>query len=155
MDKKVQMMDAGTALFSMDGEFGTALGQLRAELKEYGKVTDEDDWMVLNFSTPWRKRFISCHLEAFGDAGKPHRYAAVFKEGSRSTVLRGCVHAVAAAAVLLGVLVANMLFPESASALRSAASFAVCLLIIYAWIIPSGKSVKTLRKIIAEVSALK
>ncbi len=148
-------MDAGTALFSMDGEFGTALGQLRAELKEYGKVTDEDDVMVLDFSTPWRKRFISCRLEAFGGDEKPRRYAAVFKEGSRSTALRACVHVAAAAAVLLSVIAANLLFPESAGALRTLAAIAVCLLIIYAWIIPSGKSVKTLRKIIAKVSALK
>ncbi len=80
--KKVQMMDAGTALFEMEGGFGTALGQIRAELKEFGKVSDDGEDIVLDFSTAWRKRFISCHLESAGENGDRHKYAAVFKEGS-------------------------------------------------------------------------
>lgn len=147
-------MDAGTALFTMDGEFGTALGQVRAELREFGKVEDEDGEMVLDFSSPWRKRFISCHLE---DAGgeSPHRYAAVFKEGNRSTVLRAAVHVALVAVILLRIFVTDIFFPEAAGALWTIAGIALCLLIIYEWIIPSRKSVETLRRIEKKISGLK
>ncbi len=152
-DRKVQMMDAGTALFTMDEEFGTALGQVRAELKEFGKVEDEDDEMILDFSTPWRKRFISCRLEDAGGSS-PHRYAAVFKEGNRSTALRAVTHMAAAAAVLVLTVFTDIKLDNLSETFLTIIGIILCFAIIYAWITPSARSVRTLRKIEKKISDL-
>lgn len=102
-DGKVQMLDAGMVLFETKSDFGDTLGQVKAEMEVYGKVlkpadlseaelpesTGECD-LFLDWSSIWRVRYISCHLEsADGGESDPHRYAATFKEGNRSTMLRG------------------------------------------------------------------
>lgn len=113
LDKKTQMMDAGTAFFSTKDGFGSVLGQIKAEMEIYGKVwkasetniedlpfsTKEYD-LFLDFSTIWRNRYISCRLEDSGDTGRRakegeaiRKYAASFKEGNTGTKLRGLVHA--------------------------------------------------------------
>ena len=38
MNIKVQMMDAGMTLFETKEGFGNTLGQVKAEMEEYGKV---------------------------------------------------------------------------------------------------------------------
>jgi len=111
IDRKVKMMDAGTALFTIDGGLGTALGQVKAEMAVYGKayrageLEKEDlpemveDWdLFLDYSTAWRNRYLVCKVDAVGmsdatGAGNPelgaNRYAASFSEGNSSTRLRG------------------------------------------------------------------
>lgn len=148
--KKIQMMDAGTALFEMEGGFGTALGQIRAELREFGKVYDEDEDLVLDFSTIWRKRIIRCHLEGAGENGELHRYAAVFKEGSRSTALRGWVHG-----TMITVLTLILFFPGMAGFGLSAVCSVGIAILAWSWIYPSRSSVATTKKIIAKVSESK
>ena len=119
-DEKILMMDAGTALFSGKDGFGSAIGTVKAEMDVYGttlrahefrqedlpRTTKECD-LFLDCSTLWRKRCISCKVEDAGDTGlrtadgEPvRRYAAVFKEGNRSTVLRRAVYALACAALM-------------------------------------------------------
>lgn len=134
-DKKVQMMDAGTALFEMEGGFGTALGQIRAELREFGKVYDDGEDMVLDFSTIWRKRIIRCRLEGAGENGDLHRYAAVFMEGSSSTRLRNWVH---------GTMIVVL-------ALNAVTAIGIPV-VVWSWISPSKSSVATLKKISSKIS---
>ena len=95
------MLDAGMTLFKSGENFGNTLGQVKAEMEVYGKVlkpseiadvvlpeSTGDCDLFLNWSTFWRIRYISCHLESSGDG-----YAATFKEGNRSTTFRGIVMA--------------------------------------------------------------
>lgn len=152
MDRKIQMMDAGTALFEMEGGFGTALGQVRAELKEFGRVYDDEEDLVLDFSDIWMKRVITCHLEGAGDVGDRHRYAAVFKEGSASTMLRALVHGTMITVLAFVLFFPGILFPELASLWLSVICIVGIAAVAYNWITPSRKSVKTLKKISEKVS---
>lgn len=123
IDKGVLMMDAGTALFESSESFGSTLGQLRAEMSVFGgKTFVEKDFgtmdipssygdIFLDYSTPWRTRYISCRLESVEDDGKApregdvHRYAATFKEGNKSTGLRGFSYLFCVIMILFGCLV--------------------------------------------------
>lgn len=81
-DGKVQMLDAGMILFEAKSDFGDTLGQVKAEMEVYGKVlkpadlseaelpesTGECD-LFLDWSSIWRVRYISCHLES-ADGGE-------------------------------------------------------------------------------------
>ena len=79
MNIKVQMMDAGMTLFETKEGFGNTLGQVKAEMEEYGKVLKANELegvalpestgdydLFMNWSTIWRVRYISCHLESAG-----------------------------------------------------------------------------------------
>ncbi len=153
MDRKIQMMDAGTALFEMEGGFGTALGQVRAELKEFGKVYDDEEDLVLDFSDIWMKRIITCHLEGAGDDGDRHRYAAVFREGSASTKLRALVHGTMIAVLAIVLFFPGLMFPEMAGFCLSAICVVGIVAVAYDWITPSRKSVRTLKKISSKISS--
>lgn len=141
-------MDAGMTLFRAVSGFGDTLGQVAAELEVYGNVLKPCDMadaklpestgdcdLFLDWSTPWRIRYISCIVES---AGKD-RYAATFKEGNRSTVLRGaamfCLLVSFAATALLGhgiCAIAGIIFAG---------------LTAYLWILPSRKAQNTVRKL--------
>ena len=87
---KVQMMDAGMTLFESEQNYGNALGQVKAELEVYGNVlkpceladaalpeSTGDCDLFLDWSTFWRVRYISCHLESAGEIqrdGKTYQY---------------------------------------------------------------------------------
>lgn len=165
-DDKVQMMDAGTALFTGKDGFGSAIGAVKAEMDVYGttlrsrefrqedlpRTTKECD-LFLNGSTLWRKRYISCKVEDAGDTGlrtedgEPiRRYAAIFKEGNRSTVLRGAVHVLICAGLtacmfpgILPEALSGQIAALSAPAgvLRIIAGILLILVVLYLWIIPS------------------
>jgi hypothetical protein len=91
LDKDVKMMDSGLSLISSEKDFTTVSNQIMTILgSDGGKVskTGPSD-MVLDYSTPWRNKFISCHLEEDGkDAQGKTRYAASFMEGNASNWLR-------------------------------------------------------------------
>lgn len=154
-DSKVQMMDAGTALFEMEGGFGTALGQIRAELREFGKIYDDGEDIVLDLSNLWWKKYIVCHLEGAGDNGDRHRYAAVFREGSRSTGLRSWVHGTMILGLATILIVPHFCFPELANFCLSALCTFGIAAVAYNWIRPSRSSVATLKKISRKVSGTK
>ena len=124
IDKKVQMMDAGMTLFTSAKPFGTVLGGIKTEMSKYGDVkrsneisadsvpdtTGECD-LFLDWSTPFRRRAVSCRLEDAGPAGRNvggedlRRYAVSFKEGNKNRGFKvACVLALAAAVIVLGVI---------------------------------------------------
>jgi len=117
LDKKIQMLDAGAALLQSTLPFGSMMGALKKELEAHGKVYSdipEDELplgahpcdMLLDYSTPWRRMYISCRLESDGavhghlspdghllkdpESGSVpvYRYAVVFNQGDGNTPLR-------------------------------------------------------------------
>lgn len=165
-DDKIQMMDAGSALFTAKDGFGSAIGTVKAEMEVYGTTLRAREFrqedlpgsmkecdLILDCSTLWRKRCISCKVEDAGDTGlltedgEPvRRYAAVFKEGNRSTVLRRAVYALACAALLACMFPKVLPGPVSAQitalpapmgVLRIFAGILLLLGVLYRWITPS------------------
>ena len=164
LDKKAQMMDAGTAFFKAKDGFGSVLGQIKAEMEVHGKVwkaseTNMEDMpfstkeydLFLDFSTIWRNRYISCRLEDAGDTGRLtqdgeaiRKYAASFKEGNTGTKLRGFVHAF----LIISLLAAFFSFFPLNIVIRLLC-FCAALYIGYRWLTPSlisQKTVKALKK---------
>ncbi|MGM9738876.1 MAG: hypothetical protein ACI3ZT_10755 [Candidatus Cryptobacteroides sp.] len=154
IDTRTLMMDAGMTLFETKDNFGLCLGQVKAELSEYGKVltpkemdgielpesTGEYDFFI-DRSTFWRKRYVSCRVESAGegekDGEKVYRYALCLREGNRSTTFRGIVMA----AIIL--MSAGSLF-LSHSIIASILSVAVALIAAYCWVMPSRTAAKTI-----------
>ena len=94
MDDKVPMMDAGMRLFETEKPFGTVLGGIKVEMAKHGQILTSDNSgydLLLDRSTKYKKKYISCRLEDAGVVGKTadgeeiHRYAASLKEGNKST----------------------------------------------------------------------
>ncbi len=161
-DKKVQMMDAGTALFISRENFGKTMGQVKAEMEVFGKVLKSTEFspeelpestaecdLFLDFSSIWRIRYISCLVQDAGeipgavadeDGRIDRRYAAVFKEGNKSTVLRGVVHAALIIAAIAAAVYIGSIFVRIGAAVLG-------LGLLFEWIIPSRTAQKTLFKI--------
>ena len=156
------MMDAGTALFESKDGLGTALGQVRAEMREFGEVfetsevgvenlphsTDKADF-VLDISSSWRNRYVSCLVQDAGDTGRktpdgePVRlYAAVFKEGNKGTYFRDAVYVV----VLLYLFVD--LFCFTYQLFSTVCGIALILIVTFSWICPSRTAQRTVKEII-------
>ena len=94
MDDTVPMMDAGMRLFETEKPFGTVLGGIKVEMAKHGKILASQNSgydLLLDRSTRYKKKFISCLLEDAGVVGKTadgeeiHRYAASLKEGNKNT----------------------------------------------------------------------
>lgn len=152
MDTKVQMMDAGSEFFSMEEGFGTAMGQVRAEMRPFGRVEDEGGWILLDSSDIWMKRYVLCRVEDAGMSGEKHRYCTVFKEGSRSTLLRKLCHLAAAAAC---IIYAFRFTPEGwKGGLLTAALCIVAIFILYNMLKASASSVRTLERLKAKIAGL-
>lgn len=165
MNMKVQMMDAGMTLFESGQGFGNTLGQVKAEMEVYGKVLKANDMegvkvpdstgdfdLFMDWSTIWRVRYISCHLESAGEIssgeGSVYRYAATFKEGNRSTLLRGMVMLVLMIAFMAEtVIVPGLLF--TLQGLFCAA------LTAYIWILPSRKAQKIVFALMEKLETMK
>lgn len=165
-DDKVQMMDAGTALFPAKDGFGSAIGAVKAEMDVYGRTlrarefrpedlprTTKECDLFLDYSTLWRKRYISCKVEDAGDTGlrtadgEPvRRYAAIFKEGNANSFLRHLTH------ILLGVGLLVCMFPgalpgplsrqvqalsATMEAVRIVAGILLLFIVFYSWMLPS------------------
>lgn len=161
LDRKTIMMDAGTALFTSKGSFGTVLGQARAEMGEYGKVYRKEELppdnlpigiepfdLLLDHSSAWRTRYISCLVEDAGDTdvtsseGEPiRRYAVSFKQGDRSTPFRNVCHLVAA----LIPFILSLVFSLGGWGILFSAVIAV--FIVYAWMVPGKRGVAVCNKI--------
>lgn len=152
-DKKTQMMDAGTVLFRSEGDFGSAIGKVKGTMQPYGKVWTASELdmetlpssgrgcdLLLDWSTPWRTRYISCKVSASGD-----NWAAVFKEGNRSGILRSITF-IALIVILLSLAVfGHPGFPGGL------VSVVLCLILLYLWLVPSYKAVSTVREIMASL----
>ncbi len=162
---KVQMMDAGMTMFESEQNFGNVLGQVKAEMEVYGKVLRPSEIgdaelpestgacdLFLDWSTAWRVRYISCHLESAGEIvrdGKTlQRYAATFKEGNKSTVLRGCVML-----VLLLSFVADVFVVDGA--LFTIINIVLAAFVAYLWILPSRKAQRVISKLMASMKSLR
>ncbi|MGM9741049.1 MAG: hypothetical protein ACI3ZP_10640 [Candidatus Cryptobacteroides sp.] len=160
-DTRVQMMDAGMKLFETENGFGTCIGQVKANLKEYGKVLESKDLtgIALPGSTGdcdlfadrtnlWRKKYISCKVEYAGEREEDgkiiYRYASSFKEGNKSTVLRGMTMIVLMLLSVTGAIWFN-------SFLSYTAGIVIILVTAYFWIMPSSEAVRTVRKIMDEL----
>lgn len=163
---KIQMMDAGTALFTGKDGFGSAIGTVKAEMEVYGKTLRPGEFrpedlpaavrdcdLLMDSRTGWRRRIIACKVEDAGSTGKRtedgkeiRRYAAVFKEGHCGTGLRGAVHGILCA-VLLAFMVPGFLpgvlseriaaLPAAAGAFRILAGILLLLVTLYSWMAPS------------------
>lgn len=149
-NSKVQMMDAGMTLFESEENFGNTLGQVKAEMETYGKVlksseldtaklpvsTGECD-LFMDWSSIWRIRYISCHVESAGERienGKTiYKYAASFKEGNRSTSLRGIVMM-----IFMVIFTIETIFASRIIFTLQGLIFAG--LTAYLWILPSRKA---------------
>jgi len=142
LDKKTQMMDAGMILFSNAEPYGTTIGRIKEIMEKYGRVfkANELDYSLLpsstgecdlfmNFSTPWRTRYISCKCEVSGD-----KYAASFKEGNRSGILRSITFILLAILLLTLGIICHLGIWGVILGIVSAA------IALYLWIIPSKKS---------------
>ena len=155
-------MDAGMALFETKDNFGLCLGQVKAELSEYGKVLTPKELegidipestgiydFFIDRTTFWRKRYISCRVESAGEMEKDgdtvYRYALCLREGNRSTALRGIVMAVI---ILLAV---SLLF-LSHSLIAGILSVAVALIAGYCWVMPSSTASGTVKSIMNKVT---
>lgn len=156
MDRKAQMMDAGTALFTSEQGFGSVLGQVKAEMESGGgtiyKAIDTDasslphstgDFdLFLDFSTRWRNLYISCRIEDAGtDADGRHRYAAVFKQGDSSGRVRDYTMLTVCVILVLAMIAA----PD---AIRITAGILLIILIGYLWLAPSEKGQERVKDII-------
>lgn len=160
-DTRVQMMDAGMKLFESENGFGTCIGQVKANLKETGKVLEArelegiaipgstgDFDLFVDRSNLWRKKYLSCRIEYAGEreeGGKTiFRYAASFREGNRSRGLR----AVTMLVLMLLSAAAAVVFNSFISYL---AGFAAIVAIACLWIMPSGEAVRTVRRLMSEL----
>lgn len=155
-DKKVLLIDAGTGMFETEKPFGTVAGGVKVELQKYGRVlrfseVDPSDLpeaarefdFFLDWSTPLRKRYISCKVDDAGKAGETgegeeiRRYAVSFKEGNRNTVLRLICTLVIAHIFFIGGLVK---IPGIPRILTLVAGVAIGLFIMYLWLRPSTRA---------------
>lgn len=152
MDSKIQMMDAGSVFFSMEEGFGTAMGQVRAEMKAFGRVGDVDDWMLLDSSDLWMKRYVLCRVEDAGMSDGRHRYCAVFREGSRSTPLRNLCLLACAAGCLVFAFTAT---PKDWKGVMLTVLFIlVAISICYDMMRASRSSVETLERLKGKIEEL-
>ena len=164
MNIKVQMMDAGMTLFETKEGFGNTLGQVKAEMEEYGKVLKANELegvalpestgdydLFMNWSTIWRVRYISCHLESAGleekDGKTVYRYAATFKEGNKSTCFRGAVMLM----FLIAFAVETIFVPGLLYTLQG---LVFTGLTAYIWMLPSRKAQKTVFALMDKLRSL-
>lgn len=127
--------------------YGKVLKPADLSEAELPESTGECD-LFLDWSTIWRVRYISCHLESadggesdpHGGESDPHRYAATFKEGNRSTMLRGVVMA-----VLLAGFVLDIIFVHGV--LNTICAVVLAALTAYVWILPSRKAQRVVKSL--------
>ncbi len=161
-DRKTQMMDAGTALFSAREGIGMAIGYVRRKMEEAGgevaninevsqdviPTTTGDFDLFMDFSTPWRSRYISAKVEDAGEGGTDadgepmRRYAAVFKEGNRTAPLRAACHILVIAGLILTPITVGILFPDLANFVLTVLCLVAAGYTAYRWIVPSKVSQK-------------
>ena len=101
------------------------------------------------FKSPWRIRYISCHVESAGEHvvnGKTaQRYAATFKEGNRSSSLRGVVMFL----FLISFATEALITPGIIYTLQG---IIFAGLTAYLWILPSSKAQKVIKKLMNRLS---
>ena len=161
IDTKVQMMDAGMKLFESENGFGTCLGQVKAFLKDYGKVmeakelagiilpdsTGEYDFFI-DRSNFWRTKYISCKIEYAGEreaGGKTiYKYAASFREGNRSRLPRSMtMTGMMIAALTIALIMHTFIF--------WVACLSIILAVAYIWMMPSNEALLGVKRIIANL----
>ena len=155
-DKKVLLIDAGTGMFETEKPFGTVAGGVKVELQKYGRVlrasevdpadlpetAGEFDYF-LDWSTPLRKRYITCKVDDAGKAGETgegeeiRRYAVSFKEGNRNTALRRVCALLIAHIFFIGGFVK---IPGVPRVLTLGAGICLGLFTMYRWLRPSMRA---------------
>ena len=172
--RKVQMMDAGMVMFRSKLGFGQAIGQVKAEMREYGKVytaaelaetavpeSTGDFDLFLVWSVAWRVRYISCRVESAGegaardadasgsaDTGESvHRYAVTFRDGNRSTPLRG-------AAMTLCIVILILCIFKTGSIVLTAADIILIGYVCFRWHTPSHRARTVVMDLMARVKAI-
>ena len=127
------------------------LEQLLEEMAYIGLV--EYHWENLDGKNPnHEKRYVLCRVEDAGMSGEKHRYCTVFKEGSRSTLLRKLCHLAAAATC---IIYAFRFTPEGwKGGLLTAALCLVAIFILYNMLKASASSVRTLERLKAKIAGL-
>ena len=103
-DTRLKWMDSGLALFRVRGGLDEATGRVVSEMERGGGRTSRTAGtdsparagaadILLDYSTPWRRRFIAARIEESGQEGSALRadervYAVMFKEANGNTRLR-------------------------------------------------------------------
>lgn len=168
IDKRVKMLDSGTALLCYCGGFGPMLGQVRAELSDFGtkvytpRECDPSDFppgaewdFFLDYSSPLRTRYLSCAVFDSGDTGRVdgedrpvRRYAVEIRTGWAYTPLSRFLSAILPV-LALALLIWNP-FPWWAGILV----FALAALTEYILLRPDRKSARTARKVRHSLEAI-
>ncbi|MCR5002911.1 MAG: hypothetical protein K5984_00930 [Bacteroidales bacterium] len=160
IDKNVQMMDAGMAMFDSEAGFGEVIGMTKSEMMRLGgkiyEVSDSDGGkfsttippkdlpdstaecdLFLDWSSSFRKRYISARIEAAGE----NRYVIRFKEGNKSATLRNLMYSILGAYGIFGLIL-------GADALGRLSGVALALFSVYMWMKPSARARKAAEELI-------
>lgn len=159
-------MCCGTARFSRNETFGTTMGQVKAELAAFGKVTPGDELspgkapattgpcdLFLDASTPWTNRYYAAQVRSAGsdtssDGQSICHYAVSLKEGHSSGWLRIACFSLAA------ILAVCFMFSGLWKPWSGILGLIALLLVVYRWIAPSTKAVSLSGKIIKKLEDL-
>ena len=163
IEKRTNMLDAGTVRFRTEKPFGTVLGGLKTEMQRYGTVLRADEAdpdrlpptcgpcdLFLDASTPFRTRYIAATVEDAGPAGETpdgesvRWYAVTFKEGNRNPLLRTRPALAAALCIAAGLPTAAASLPRILTVPAGLALAATCL---YALLSPSRKAERTVARL--------
>ena len=160
-------------LFQSKDNFGDCLGGVKAELQKYGKVykpseisqmrlpeSTGDCDLFLDWSSAWRKRYISCRVENAGslvssDGSEIFRYAVTFKEGNKSTRLRGIVMSLIIITIVTSTALLCQCFLSGADFFTGFLRAFVVIIGVtstlgtaYLWILPCAKARKRVRTLL-------
>ena len=166
IDKNVQMMDAGMAMFNSSAGFGEIIGMTKSELMRLGgkiyEVGDRDGGkfsttvppkdlpdgigdcdLFLDWSNSGRKRYISAKIESAGDG----RYVVRFKEGNKNTSLRNLFFALLGAYGIIGLILAG-------NPVGKLSGIALALFSLYLWAKPSMKAKRVVEDLIHTINTI-
>lgn len=162
---KNQMMCCGTARFSRHEAFGPVLGQVKAELSEFGKVISGEEAdparipattgpcdLFLDASTPWRRRYIAAQVHSAGEEADGeetlHYYAVSLKEGHSSGWLRSALF-IAAVCLSTAFAFSGLWRPWS-----GLIGLVLLLFFLYRWIAPGRSSARLVGRILRKLESL-
>lgn len=159
--RNAKMLDAGTAYFVSNKGYGTVLGQVKAEMEEYGRVYKYTEFsaeqlpvsyrgceLILDFSTLWRNRYILCKLEDSGKIGDTtdgeiRRYSAVFIEGDSSGILRNFCYTI----IIISLIAIGLTLSFSVHGIFAFIGIAAAIFTIYHFANSSKTAVITVKKL--------
>ncbi len=166
IDKSVQMMDAGMAMFNSNAGFGEIIGMTKSELMRLGgkiyEVGDRDGGkfsttvppedlpegigdcdLFLDWSCTGRRRYISARVESAGEG----RYVVRFKEGNKNTTFRNLCFALLGAYGIIGLILAG-------NPVGKLSGIALALFSLYLWAKPSIKAKRAVEELIHTINTI-